>query len=186
MHAGLSGRVGASAGHLLNVPWAFALPGGGVNVALKYSFYDAFYSRSDVSVNLGVGETGTIGGSYRAQTGLGVRWFDVGWASLDTRSYIGLTSFSLIPVPGIGARLDVSVKPMRFEYFVWELLFATGLDLLVIVPNPWIGAGTGVYVPIGGWKIGLEVNGNAEAVVAVVANVVSANATARLYTTVEF
>ena len=184
LELGGAGRVGASAGHLLNVPWAFALPGGGANLKLKYDIRDSFYARGVVSVNLGVGETGTLGGSYRAQIGLGIAWLDIDWATFDTTAYIGLQSLSLIPIPGLGGELVLGLKPVRLQWLVWEAEVATGLDFLLIVPRVWVSASTGIYVPIGGWKIGAEVTGSAEAIVAIVANVVSATAVGRVYTSV--
>ena len=176
-----SGRVGASAGHVLAVPYAFTLPGGGADLKLRHGIHNALYGHGALSFSLGVDESGTLGGGYRARGGLGLTWLDVGWFAFATEAHLGLGSISLIPVPALGLRAAAVVRPVRFEHFVWELGADLEPELLVVVPRLKGGVHTAVTVPIGWFFLGVAAEASAEAVVAVVANLVSATAGARLF-----
>lgn len=176
-----SGRVGASAGHVLVAPFAFALPGGGAELKLRHTLHDALYGHGALGGSLGVDENGTLGGGYRARAGLGLTWLDVGWFAFATEAHLGLGSFSLIPVPAIGLRAAALVRPLRFEHFIWELGVDVEPELLVIVPRVKGGVHTAALVPLGDFFVGVAAEGSAEAVVAIVANVVSATGGLRLF-----
>lgn len=176
-----SGRVGASAGHLLVAPFAFALPGGGAELRVRHRLFRDLYGHGALAGSLGVDEHGTIGGGYRARAGLGLTWIDVGWFHFATEAHLGLGSFSLIPVPALGLRAAAAVRPVRFEHFIWELGADVEPELLVIVPRLKGGVHTAALVPLGSFFFGVAAEGSAEAVVAIVANVVSATGGVRLF-----
>ncbi len=155
-------------------PFAFALPGGGVELKLRWRSPTGWIVDSRAGLSLGVDETGTLGGGYHGTVGVVGTWYDAGWSSLSTRSYVGLSSFSLIPVPGVGSNTTLAFVPVRRGSFRWILALDGTVELLIIVPRFVLGASTAVLFDIGDLSLGVEAGGAAEAVVAVAANVVSA------------
>lgn len=174
-------RAGASAGHVGVAPFALALPGGGGDLKLTHRIKNSLYGHGRLAFAAGVDESGTVGGGYRARAGLGLEWIDVGWFLFNTEAHVGLSSFSLIPVPAAGLRAAARVRPVRLEHFIWELGVDVEPELLIIVPRFKAGAHTALVVPIGGFHMGIAAEGDAEAIVAIVANVVSATAGVRLF-----
>jgi hypothetical protein len=175
-----SGRAGAGAGTLLVGPYVFAAPGVGMDAKLKWTLYRTLFFDARASLSLGVDDNGAVGVGYRGQASFGWSWFDAGWARLQSRVFLGLSSISVLPVPlpGGGSETKIVFVPVSSDWFRWELEMSGLLEVLIIAPRLGLGVGTGLYFDIWRLTLGIEASAGAEAFVAIVTNYASVAASA--------
>lgn len=177
---GLVGRLGASVGHVLIVPVAYAFPSialeGGIRVALWKNGYFAGIA----SLSLGVDDNGGPLGSYRGRLSLGVRWLDLGWLALSSEAHAGVASFAFVPIPRWGLGHSLVVTPVNLGGLAWDIGLDVDTDLLVIAPTLGATVGTGLRFISGRWCLIFEVEAGAEAMIAVFANTLGGAVSARV------
>ncbi len=178
---GASARIGASVGHVLAVPFAMALPGGGGSLRHRYHFAEDWFLEARMQLSLGADETGVLGGGYGLTGAIGYMWWDVGWSEFRSDLHLGIASYSLIPLPMLGLGHELSFFPVHNEWFVWEIEFELGTDILLIVPDLSAGISTSAAVAFGSMLVGVELAADGDVLVAIVANSASGALSATLY-----
>ncbi len=180
----LSGKWGASASHVWNIPNLGTAPGVGVRVRYRLRFLPQWRFTGDLTGIIGGADDGTgylaIGGNYRATMGLSHRWFDFGWVSLWTEAHKGVESLVYVPVPIFGFGQELNLYPVRQPWFVWSVTGTLDTDLYVIAPSVTASLSTAAQARFWGAFVGLEALVEGQVIVAAVANAASASAQIRL------
>lgn len=179
LELGGDGRVGGTVGHILAVPMAFALPGGGAKLKYRLQLNEDWHLRADARLSLGVDEAGELGGGYGLLGGVGYCWGDKGWTRLESELHLGVRSYSLIPVPAIGLHHVWGFYPVRLDWLRWDITLDATTDLLVIVPYLSAGVSTGLTFSLGWVDLGAEVGAEGGVLIAVLANLASGAVYAR-------
>jgi hypothetical protein len=180
----LGGRLGAAAGNVGTVP--FFVPGPGAYVAASGRFvgFNLLFAGADAGVSLGLDEQSTTSvAGYKARMLAGLRLsFD--WIAFEADIHGGLTSIALLPVPrmGLGAETRVALPLCCDDERILTLDGEGRLDadLLLIAPAPALSVEGGATWYIGPVFLRARVGVDADAVVALVANAVSASVFAAL------
>lgn len=179
---GGAARLGGTAGHMLMAPFAFALPGGGGDLKYRYARDDRWFAEGRGHLSLGVDEGGVLGGGYSLAGAVGGYWFDVRWCALSTDFHLGLSSYSLIPIPMAGLYHELMFVPVDVGWLAWDIKLKASSDLLLIVPNLGAGASTALTFTIGPVLLGAELAAEGDLLIAVVMNSASGALSARLFT----
>jgi len=175
------GRVGATAGHVWNIPAIGPSMGGGGRLALQMQFHEAWDASVRASVVVGAGEDGSLGFGYSGFARLRWSWLRLPWLRFSSSTHMGLTGFLLVPIPTYGFAHAARLTPLRFgEWFAWYFKLGITTDALLVVPHLSATASTGVVVTLGPVFAELAVHGDGDLLIAVVANQASALAVAEL------
>jgi hypothetical protein len=167
---------------MLLAPFAFALPGGGGDLKYRYDLDDRWFLEGRGHLSLGVDDGGVLGGGYGLVGAFGLRWFDVRWCTLSSDIHLGLSSYSLIPVPMLGLYHELMFVPVDVEWLAWDIKLKASSDLLLIVPNLGAGASTALTFMLGPVLLGAELAAEGDLLIALVMNTASGALSARLFT----
>lgn len=178
---GFSGQLGAGAGHVLVVPVVYAAPGLGGRGKYRLQFAERWHLEGRGGLSLGIDESGIIGGGYGAELALGYAWIDVDWMVLSSDFHLGLSSYSLIPIPAGGFYHEAAFYPVDLDFFVWDIKLGLTTDLLLIFPNLGISAASGLTFFIGPLLLGIDLSAQADATVTILANSASAGLKAEVF-----
>ncbi len=177
-------RLGAAAGNVGAVPFFVPGPGGFVTVSGRLVGFNLLFAGADGGLSLGLDETSTTSvAGYKARMFAGLRLsFD--WIAFEADIHGGLTSVALLPVPrmGLGAETRIALPLCCDDDKVFTLDAEGRLDadLLLIAPAPAVSVEGGATWYIGPVFVRGRVGIDADAVVAIIANTVSASVFAAL------
>lgn len=176
----LGGRLGVAAGNVGAVPFFLPGPGAFFTLSQRLVAFNLLFAGADGGLSLGINENSdsTSIAGYKGRMFAGLRLsFD--WIAFEGDVHGGLTSVALLPVPrmGLGAETRIAL-PVCCEDEKIITLDAEGrfdADLLLIAPAPAISVEAGATWYIGPVFARGRVGIDADAVVAIIANTVSAS-----------
>jgi hypothetical protein len=173
------GRLGAAAGNVLAVPFFVPGPGGYVTGSQRLVAFNLLFAGADGGLSLGLDEQSTTSvAGYKVRMLAGLRLsFD--WIAFEADMHGGLTSVALVPVPrfGLGAETRLAL-PLCCDDERIVTLDAEGrfdADLLLIAPAPALSVEGGATWYIGPVFLRGRAGIDADAVIALIANTVSAS-----------
>ena len=172
----LEGRLGASVGNVLLVPFVVPGPGVGGELSAQLVFVEHITFGADLALSFGLAtdraDPAPLAG-YKGRLRAGLL-ADADNLVLSADLHAGISSIALLPLPRVGLGGAATFRLYRGEVLTWDVKADLDLDVVIIAPSPGIGLSTGLSWRFGVLEFGARVGVDADAVVAVIVNTAGA------------